>query len=80
MVLVSDGCGPGFEAGTASLPLRLAVTGPMLAPTPSPIANVAAASRMRASKWRRDNNLGPENIILDIIESEGGNNPQSKNE
>ena len=40
-----------------SLPLRLAVTGPMVAPTPSPIANVAAANRMPAWPRCEDNSL-----------------------
>jgi hypothetical protein len=57
-------------AGAALSP-RFAVTGPMLAPMPSPIANVAVASRRPALPWLADNSLGQRIIISDKMQSKG---------
>ena len=40
-----------------SPPLRLAVTGPIVAPMPSPMANVAAANTRPGQPRREDNSL-----------------------
>jgi hypothetical protein len=74
-VVVSDDGAVVVAAGVrASLPLRLAVTGAMVAPTASPIANVTAGRRMLGWLRGADNSLGWRNIILDIAESPSGDN------
>jgi hypothetical protein len=58
MFVSDDGAAVIAGAGPAvSLLLRLAVTGPIVAPTPSPIANVAAANTRPGQPQRKDNSL-----------------------
>jgi hypothetical protein len=58
----ADARADAVAAGIA--PTRLAVIGRIVAPTPSPSANVNAASSRAGGAWLWDNNLGRRNIVL----------------
>src|SRR4029078_7653349 len=59
---------------------RLAVTGAILAPTPSPIANAAAAGSVPAPPRLAKNSLVRRNIVLYITESPRRTQPSLKPE